>query len=89
MPKIKPFEYSIPAFYRRSALDLIMFAHVTAMQNHSGCSIEDGIFDFLKLYKIDPDEYPVDSALTTFKRIRTQFLYTEVKKTIDNKKYKH
>lgn len=93
MPKVKPYEQRIPAFYRRSALDLMMFAHVNALifvasKNKTEISIEDGIFDFLNFYGIDTNEYPIDSALTTYNRIRVNFIWTELKKTLDNKNNK-
>ena len=90
MPKVKPYEGRIPAFYRRSALDLMMFAHVNALiyrgkKTGDEISIEDSIFDFLDFYGVDTSEYPIDSALTTYTRIRANFIWTELKKTLDNK----
>jgi len=77
MPKIKPYERKIPAFYRKSILDVMMFAHVTAIMNNTDMTIRDAIEDFMTLYGINYDDYPIDSALVSYNHIRNNFLWKE------------
>lgn len=77
MPKVKPYERRIPAFYRKSAIDLMMFAHVTAIMNNTDMTIRDAIEDFMTLYGINYDDYPIDSALVSYNHIRNNFLWKE------------
>ena len=70
----------------------MMFAHVNAIREKEGTdkndnyiiSIEDAIFDFFELYCITLDEYPIESALTTYTRLNNNFLWSEMKRKLDN-----
>jgi len=90
MPKIKPFEGRIPAFYRRSALDLMMFAHVNAVRHHKDLSLVDAIIDFLDYYGIDSYEYNIETVEVAYQRIRNNFIYAHqiepIKKNLKTKK---
>lgn len=77
MPKIKPYERKIPAFYRKSILDVMMFSHVTAIMNNTDMTIRDAVEDFMNLYGINYDDYPIDSALVSYNHIRNNFLWKE------------
>ena len=85
MPKVKPYEKRIPAFYRRSALDLILFAHITAICKHTDLTIKDGIDDFFDTYGIDHEDYPFESALTIYNNVRNNFIWADIRKKLDNK----
>ena len=88
MPRIKKFENRIPAFYRKSTLDLLMFSHVTALREYTiedgkyTMTLEEAIDDFYDVYCIDPDELPIESALTTYTRLQNNFLWSELKRKI-------
>jgi len=79
MPKNKEYLNKIPAFYRRSTLDILMFAHITAMRERSGMTIEAAVDDFFELYGISDDDYPTETALVTYNRIYHNFVYTKIK----------
>ena len=78
MPKIKPFEHKIAAFYRRSIIDIMMFSHVTAIRNNSNMTIRDSIYDFLDLHGIDYDDYPIDSALVCYNHMLQNYIWKTV-----------
>lgn len=73
--KKESYKYSIPAFYRRSTLDVMLFTHVTAMRFRMDLSLEEAIEDFIKMYDISHDDYPIDSALVTYNRVMNNFIY--------------
>ena len=50
MPGINKYEGKIPTFYRRRAMELIMFAHVTAMYERKGMTLDEAIKDFQKSF---------------------------------------
>ena len=79
MPKTNAYEGKIPAFYRRKTIDMLMFAHVTALHERYDVKLEDAIDDFLDLYGVDEDDYPIESARTTYNRIRNNFIWTKIK----------
>jgi hypothetical protein len=78
MPKSKKYENKIPNFYRRNTLDILMFAHVTAMHERNKMSIPKGVDDFFNLYDISDEDYPVGNAVTTYNRIYNNFVYTKI-----------
>ena len=78
MPKIKKYEAKIPAFYRRSALDLMLFTHVTALCERYNVNLDDAIIDFFDLYGISDNDFPIESALTTYNRVRNNFIWTKI-----------
>lgn len=82
MPAINKFEKKIPEFYRRRTLEILLFAHVTALAEQCDMALEPAINNFLELYGIDEDEYPVKSALVTYHRIRNNFIWAEIKKNL-------
>jgi len=79
MPKNKEYINKIPAFYRRDTLDILLFAHVTAMRERRGMTIRAAIYDFFELYGFNEDDYPIESALVTYNRIYHNFVYTKIK----------
>jgi len=68
----------IPAFYRKQAIDIMLFTHVTAMCKY-GFQIKDAVEDFRDTYNLDEDNYPMGSALVTFSNMRNAFLWNELK----------
>ena len=79
MPKPKKYIDKIPAFYRRDTLDILLFAHVTAMRARRKMTIRAAIDDFFDLYGFGEDDYPMESALVTYNRIYHNFVYTKIK----------
>lgn len=90
MPRIKKYENRIPAFYRRQALDIMLFTHVTALREFTAVDgkytmkIEAAIDNFMEVYCISEDEFPIESALTTYNRVQQNFLYSELKRNTNN-----
>ena len=89
MPKIKDYINKIPTFYRRQTIDLLMFSHVTAIREytHDGkynVTIEEAILNFMLVYGIPYDDYPMDSAKTTYTRLQQNFLWSEIKQKLNN-----
>ena len=88
MPRIKKYENRIPSFYRKSILDLLMFAHVTALREYTSVkgkykvTIEQAIDNFCETYGIPPDEYPIESAQSIYTRIQQNFIWSELKRKI-------
>jgi len=58
----------IPAFYRKQAIDIMLFAHVTALQQYQ-MPIIDAIQNFSE------DDYPMESARVTYTNMRNAFLW--------------
>ena len=79
MPKPKPYERKIPAFYRKSILDIMMFAHVSAIMNNTNMTIRDAIYDFMDMYGINYDDFPIESALVSYNHTKNNFLWKETR----------
>lgn len=79
MPRVKKYEGKIPAYYRRSALDLMLFTHVTALCERNDMTLEQGIEDFFDMWGISTEEYPLESAKVTYNRVRNNFIWSELK----------
>lgn len=82
MPAVNKYEKKIPEFYRRRTLELLLFAHVTALYEQCDMGLEPAIRSFLSLYCIDEEDYPVKSALVTYHRIRNNFIWADIKKNL-------
>jgi hypothetical protein len=85
MSRAKEYENRIPAFYRKKTIDLMLFTHVTALHFRNNMELKDAILDFYEMYGIDELEFPVSNALKVYSRVRNNFLWSELKKTINNK----
>lgn len=81
MPKQSKLESTIPALYKRTALNQLMFGYVlgcrAAMQT---ITIAEAIVMFMEAFKIDHDEFNIDSALVTFNRMQSELM--QVCKTV-------
>ena len=92
MPRNKEYENKIPAFYRKSVLDLMLFTHATAVREFQGTddngkylmTVEQAVQNFFDTYCISDNEFPMESALTTYTRMRHNFIWSEMKRNIDN-----
>lgn len=82
MPLVNKYEKKIPEFYRRRTLEILLFAHVTALVEQCDMALEPAIRNFLDLYGIDEDDYPVKSALVLYNRIRNNFIWANIKKNL-------
>lgn len=77
MPKPKKIELSIPAFYRRQAIDILLFGHVTALLPEK--TIREAVYNFIETYSIDPADYDIDTALVVYNNMKQKFLYAQIK----------
>ncbi len=84
MPRTNEYEGKIPMFYRRRTLELMMFTHVTLLHERYEFTLEAALDDFLEMYGIDEKEYPVESALTIYNRIRNNFVWCNLKEKLDS-----
>ena len=82
MARINEFESKIPAFYRKRTIDILLFAHVTALHERHDTPLEAAVKDFLCLYGISDEEYPLDSALRIYHRVRNNFIFSNIKKNL-------
>ena len=78
MPRNKPYAGKIPAFYRKQTIDILMFAHVTALKQYQ-MPISDAIFNFRDTYGLTEDDYPMDSARVTYSQMHNAFLWRCIK----------
>lgn len=73
----------IEKFYRRSAFDLLMFGHISALVNSlPSISIEKAALNFMHFYNISEQEITLQGVLTSFYRMRKE--YFESEKTKDD-----
>ena len=71
MTKQKPIIQTIPALYKRSAEDLMMYGYVLGMQRGlPTVSTQKCIEMFMREFKLSEDDYSRDSACVTFRRLR-------------------
>lgn len=54
-----------------------MFGHVTALHECYNITLEQAIRNFLELYGIDEDEFPVESALVMYNRMLNNYIYVK------------
>jgi hypothetical protein len=70
MSKEKPFENKIQAFYKKNAIDLVMFGYVLGMRRGlPAVNINKSIELFLDEFGLSEDDYPLRSAIVTYERI--------------------
>lgn len=73
---------SIPKFYKRQALDLLMYAFVGGVRRAlPTVSIADSIALFQQEFNLKPDDYPLDTARRTYNRMNHE--YFDVDKSSD------
>lgn len=81
MSKEKPFENKILAFYKKNAIDLVMFGYVTGCQDTlPSLKTNRCVERFLKKFDLNEDDYSIESALRTYTRILKD--YWTSKKTL-------
>ena len=70
MPKLSNIESLIPALYRRTALNQMMFAFVLGVRNtlHT-ITVKDAVLMFMKEFNLTEELFSVDSALVTYNRM--------------------
>jgi hypothetical protein len=75
--KEKPFESKLSAFYKKTAIDLMMFGYVMGMRRGlPAVKIGKSVELFLDEFGLQED-YPLDSAIRTHTRITEDFLWKE------------
>ena len=77
MPRVKPYMKKIPAFYRKQAIDIMLFAHVTALEQYQ-MPITDAILNFRETYDLTEDDYPMESAQVTYTNMKNAFLWRRI-----------
>lgn len=77
MPKPKKIELSIPAFYRRQGIDILLFGHITALL--PSMTIRKAAEDFIETYRIDPEDYDIDTALVVYNNMKQKFLWARIR----------
>ena len=83
MPKEKEIEKSIPAFYKKSVIDLCMYAWVQGITYLlPGVKVKDAIGFFMKEYKLTEEDYPIETAMRNYTRIANDFLWRD--KVVNN-----
>jgi hypothetical protein len=80
MPKVSDYEKKIPSFYRSSAIDIMLFAHVTALVCYKNMTVEDAIDNFLELYQIEINK---SSAKVLYSRMKAKFIWAKIKEIPD------
>ena len=78
MPRSKPYAGKIPAFYRKQTIDILMFAHVTALKQYQ-MPIADAILNFRDIYGLTEDDYPMESARVIYSQMHNAFLWRCIK----------
>ncbi len=75
MPKQINIQLSIPALYKRSALNHLMFGFVTGVRAtlHT-VTIKEAVYMFMDAYGLSHEDYNSDSALITFNRMQKELL---------------
>lgn len=65
----------VPTLYRKQALDLIMYGFVNGiMTGLPSMDASEAIRIFIERNKFNQDDFPFESAQTTFYRMRTEFI---------------
>jgi hypothetical protein len=88
MPKEKEIEKSIPAFYKKSAVDLCMFSYVQGFMGHCRLiafpttRVRDAIKLFMKEYNLNEEDYPIETAIRNYSKIASDFLWRD--KVVNN-----
>ena len=85
MLKEKLFENRIQAFYKKNAIDLMLFAYVKGSKHALPAMDKDSatnrcVESFLKEFDLSEDDYPLRSAIVTYERILKD--YWASKKTL-------
>ncbi len=75
MPKEKILTKCIPNIYKRNAENIGMFFWVKGQKNLiPTITIEQAIMSYFRFTGISLDEWDIDSAMTTYIRLQTEFL---------------
>jgi hypothetical protein len=70
MSKEKPFENRIPAFYKKNAVDLMLFAYVCGMRRALPAVKTNKCVElYLNEFELSEDDYPLRSAIVTYERL--------------------
>jgi len=74
MPKEKPFENKIESLYKKSSIDLMMFAWVSAITKILPAVRQvKAIEMFQEWMGLSEDDYPAECAKVTYSRIKQDF----------------
>ena len=85
MPSAPPYKNAIARLYRRGHLETTLFSWVICSKNYfPTLSVENSLMEWYKVFDINPDHYPMTTAMQTFARMQKELLYKE-KDEKDNK----
>lgn len=78
MSKEKKIEGKIGNFYKKKTIDLCMFAYVQGFTDAlPAVKIKDAICFWMKEYSISEDDYPLETAMRTYSRIKKDFIWKD------------
>lgn len=73
--KNKYLEDRIPALYRKTALDIMIYTFIDAQRfTIPGISVENSAISFLKHYEVDEEDLTINKITTTFFRIQKELI---------------
>ena len=76
MPKEKPIEGSIKNFYKKRAIDLCMYGYVQGFTDAlPAVTIREAVCFWMRKYNISEDDYPMDTAVSNYSRIKQDFIW--------------
>jgi hypothetical protein len=76
--KNKYIENNIPALYRRTILDVMIYTFIDAVKHTiPGISVDEAALAFSKKYKIDEDEMTLTSITRVYYRIQKELFEDE------------
>ena len=85
MPKETEYKKAIPRLYKRGHLETTLFTWVTCSQSYfPTLSVENSLSGWYKTFDINPDDYPINTAIITFNRMKKELIYKD-KDEQDNK----
>lgn len=78
MAKNRPYAKKIPIFYRKQTFDIMLFTHITAMQQFQ-MPVIDAIENFRQTYGISIDDLSDECARVTYSNMKNAFLWKNLK----------
>lgn len=65
---------SIPKFWKRNQVEALMYGYVSAfLLNFPLVSVEKALVKFYEDFKIDEDEWPLETARKTYNRMKAEY----------------
>lgn len=81
MPKRTQIENLIPALYKRSVLNIALFAYIRGVRSTlPTLTLAQAVDMFMEDWGLDEDEFNRNSALTTYDRMQKELINTKSEK---------